>query len=363
MPYPTRTLAQLATEAWAGFTQAIPGATVSTWPNTFKVVGKVLALLGFENEQRRAWLARQQFASTADREWLVRHGWELGLVPDPATAAVGTATVSCTPGLAIPQGLQFTRADGATFSVRTATTPSGSSTSLPLAADTAGATGNTDATTSLALVPSTGAPAGLGTTATVDSAGLTGGADAEATEAFRARVLYRKRNPPQGGAAVDYVEWTDAALATVTGVWVDSFVGNPGHVWVCFTVSDQPDGIPSVGQVAIVQAYLDDPIRRPVTARVNAGAPTAVTVDITVAGLFPDTPDTRAAVSAEMAAVFDEHAAPATPNTASVLYRTWLDGALSRAIGVQHATMTLPAADLTYSTAGDLPVLGTITFV
>src|SRR5579872_6549867 len=112
--YPTRTLAQLATAAWGFFTETIPGAMVRLWPNTFRVIGKVLALIDFENELRRQWLAKQLFASTAtDPAWLARHGWELGLVPDPATAATGSATVSCTPALLIPAGLQFERADGA----------------------------------------------------------------------------------------------------------------------------------------------------------------------------------------------------------------------------------------------------------
>jgi uncharacterized phage protein gp47/JayE len=327
------------------------------------VLGKVLALLDFENEQRRAWLARQLFASTADQAWLARHGWELGLVPDPATVAIGTATVSCTAGLAIPLGLQFQRADDTTFSTSAATTPTGSTVSLPLTADIAGSAGNTDAATSLTLIRSTGAPSGLGTTATVDDDGLTGGADAEATEAFRARVLYRKRNPPQGGAKMDYVEWTDAALAVVTGVWVDQFIGDASHVWVAFTVSDQTNGIPSVGQIATVQAYLDDPLRRPVTAQVTAVAPDPQSVNITIAGLYPDTDQTRAAVTAELQAAFDENASPALPNTPVTFYRVWLDGAIARAIGVQHATMTIPAADLTYSTGGQLPVLGTVTFV
>ena len=363
MAYPIRSLSQLAGAAWGYFTSTIPGAIVSLWPNTFRVIGKVLALIDFENELRRQWLARQLFASTADAAWLDRHGWELGLVRDPAATATGTATVACTPGLVIPQGLQFQRADGATFSVRTATIPAGSAVALPLAADLPGAAGNTDAATALTLVPSGGAPAGLGTSATVDSAGISGGADAEEIEAFRARVLYRKRNPPMGGAKADYVEWTDAALPVVTGVWVDQYIGDPGHVWLAFTVSDQPDGIPAAGQIAAVQAYIEDPIRRPVTARVTVVAPVAQPVAITISGLYPDTPATRAAVAAELIAAFDEHAAPALPNEDFTLYRMWLDGALDRAIGVLRATMTVPSGDLTYSTGGHLPVLGTITFI
>jgi len=149
----------------------------------------------------------------------------------------------------------------------------------------------------------------------------------------------------------------------VTGVWVDQFIGDPGRVWLAFTVSDQTNGIPSAGEIATVQAYVSDPIRRPVTARVTVVAPDAQTVNITVSGLYPNTTDTRAAVQAEIEAVFAEHAQPALPNTAFAFERRWLDAALDRAIGVVRATMISPSADLIFTTGGQMPVLGSISFI
>ena len=137
----------------------------------------------------------------------------------------------------------------------------------------------------LALVVDNGVPEQLGATATVDAGGLTGGTDPEDLETFRARVLYRKRNPPQGGSAPDYVEWAGQALSTVKAVFVDSFANDTRSVWVCFTVSDQANGIPSTDQVATVQAYVSDPVRRPITARVFATGPTEVDVPIALAEL------------------------------------------------------------------------------
>src|ERR1700742_3498309 len=110
MAYPTVTLASLSAQARQFFTQTIPGAIASVWPNTFTIVAKVLALIGFEIELRRTWLFKQQFASTADPPWLYRHGFELGLgPPTAATPAIGTITVACSPGLPIPQGIQYER--------------------------------------------------------------------------------------------------------------------------------------------------------------------------------------------------------------------------------------------------------------
>jgi uncharacterized phage protein gp47/JayE len=369
MAYETRTLAALSTAARQFFTQTIPGAIANVWPNTFTIVGKVLALVDFENELRRQWLYKQIFASTANPAQLYRQGYELGLgAPSAASPATDTMTVACTPGLAIPQGIQYQRADGATFSTRAAVTPAGSTVSLPMQADVAGANGNCPAGTTLTLVPNNAAPAGLGTTGTADTetdgGGFEGGADAETTEAYRQRVLLRKRQPPTGGSDTDYENWTADALSTVipNRVFVDSFLNDTRWVWVSFLVTDQANGIPSSGEVAIVQAYLSDPIRRPTAARVSVTAPTPEAVAVTIQGLVPNTPDTQAAVIAELAAVQAEQIMPATPNTPFVLFRDWIAAAIERAEGVVSATLVAPSGNLTYSTGGQMPVLQAPTF-
>ena len=317
--YTIRSLAQLAAEATGAFVQSVQGTATKLWPNVWRIESKVLALVGFEMEQRRAWLVRQLFASTADRVWLIRHGFELGLQPDPASTSIGTATAAAIPGTVVPIGLQYTRGDGATYSVVANATSAGNSVSLAQEADTAAAAGDTPAGIVLTLVNPDDAPVGLATTCTVDAAsdgtGLSGGTDEESTAAFRARVLYRKRNPPQGGSIPDYVEWVLAAVPTATAVFVDSFQNDRRSVWVQFTVSDQPNGLPTPGQVAAAQAYVSDPIRRPVTARVFVSAPVPQPVNVVVGGLNPDTTDIRASVGAEIQATFLDRARPVQPST------------------------------------------------
>ncbi len=358
MGYEIRTLATLATQAWQFLTQSIPGAIVRIWPNTFRVIGKVLALLDFEHELRRQWLFQQLFASTAEELWLTRHGFELGLTPDPGTASTGLVTVAATPGLLVPAGLSFERADGSTYTTLVDATAAGATVDLVVMADLTGSDYDVEAGDSLSLVTTIAAPFGLGTTGTVGAAGIGGGVDPEELEAFRARVLFRKRNPPQGGSSADYVEWAGEALASVKAVYVDSFSNDSRSVWVCFTVSDQPNGLPTDDEVATVQAYVNDPIRRPVTARVFATGPTPVAVPIALKNFAPDTPDTRAAVAAEIAALQVDEIQPATPSTAFVLYVEAIEAAINRATGVQAFTLVSPAADETYSTGGQMPVLG-----
>ncbi|MCJ2098937.1 baseplate J/gp47 family protein [Methylobacterium sp. E-046] len=362
--YTIRSLAQLAAEATGAFVQSVQGTATKLWPNVWRVESKVLALIGFEMEQRRAWLVKQLFASTAERVWLIRHGFELGLQPDPAGTAMGTATATVTPGTVVPIGLQYARADGVTFSTVATITATGNSVSLPLEADVAAAAGNTSAGTLLTLVNPDDAPVGLAATCAVDpasdGAGLSGGSDEESIESFRGRVLYRKRNPPQGGSVADYVEWVQAAVPTVNAVFVDSFQNDARSVWVQFTVTDQPNGIPTAGQIAAAQAYVDDPIRRPVTARVFVSAPIPVPQNVVVAGLSPDTADIRASVRAEIAAVYADRARPGMPSNPFQFSGSWLDEAVSRATGENSHGQVTPG-DLTF-TSGNMPVFGSVSF-
>ncbi|ACL57414.1 baseplate J/gp47 family protein [Methylobacterium nodulans] len=365
--YNIRSLAELGSQARKYFTQAVEGAVALVWANTFTVFAKVLALLDFEHEQRRAWLFKQMFASTADEIWLVRHAFELGLAQGAGQTAFGRVTVAATPGLVVPAGLTWVREDGLTYTTLAQAIAAGNSVTLYVEADLVGEVGNVAAGTELTLSPDSDAPEALGTVATVvaaeDGSGLSGGIDAEDLESLRARVLARKRNPPHGGAEGDYIAWvTEALPGVVRAVWVDSFSNDARSVWVMFTVADQPNGIPTAAQVATVQAHIDDGVRRPVTARVFVSAPIAHHINLLIAGLSPDTPDIRDAIAAEVEAVFVDRAEPGKPTKgAFALSRSWLTEAISRATGEDRHRLVTPADDLVFG-PGQLPVPGLISY-
>lgn len=368
--YTIRSLAQLAAEATSAFVQSVQGTATKLWPNVWRIESKVLALIGFEMEQRRAWLVRQLFASTADRVWLIRHGFEYGLQPEPASTAIGTATAAANPGTVVPIGLQYARGDGATYSTVASVSATGNSISVELEADDASAASDTPAGTTLTLVNPDDAPVGLAKVCVVDAAadgtGLSGGADEQDIETFRAQVLYRKRNPPQGGAGVDYAQWVQAAVPNVLAVYVDSFQNDSRSVWVQFTVSDQPNGIPSEGQVAAAQAYIDEsgdagPVRRPVTARAFVSRSNPVPVDVVIGGLAPDTMDVRLAIEAEIAATFVDRARPGKPSAPFRFSVSWLNEAISRATGEDSHRLVSPTSDLVFA-SGQLPVPGSIAY-
>lgn len=362
MAYVVPKLADLSQRARRLFAEAIPGAIVDIWPNTFAVVAKVMAALGYEIHLRIRWLVRQLFASTADEVWLVRHGYELGLTRIPARKAAGFATLAVASGTTVPAGVTVRRGDGALFATRTSAVGAGPATSLEFEALTAGAAGNTLAGETLELIDLAYAGT-VGATATVAAGGIGGGADIEDIEAFRQRILDRKRRPPQGGSRSDWERWAKETDGAVTRVFVDAFANDIRTVWLSFLRRDRANGVPTAADVAAVQAYVGDDMRRPVTARVTVVAPVPQAVAVTIAGLAPDTTAVRAAIAAELAALFAERTAPATPNVPFVLSRSWITEAVARATGEDRHRVTVPADDLTYTTPGHMPVLGTITYV
>ncbi|MDD4952837.1 MAG: baseplate J/gp47 family protein, partial [Desulfovibrionaceae bacterium] len=92
---------------------------------------------------------------------------------------------------------------------------SGGAASAPVDAVEAGTGGNESAGVSLTL---TSPVSGVQSTAAVAAGGITGGADQEADEALRARLITRIQQSPHGGAGYDYVAWA-LEVSGVTRAW------------------------------------------------------------------------------------------------------------------------------------------------
>ncbi len=158
-----------------------------------------------------------------------------------------------------------------------------------------GSQGNMDAGTTLSLVNPI---AGVDTDGTVDST-VTVGVDTESDDDLRARLLFTIRNPPDGGSDNDYTRWA-TEVAGVTRAWVYKNALGRGTVLVLIVMDNSLTGpIPDPGTVAAVQAYIDDPSRRPVTADVTVAGPTADPLAMSIQ-ISPNTPDIQDAITAEM---------------------------------------------------------------
>ena len=361
------TLADLSEQVRQKFRAYMPGSDAWVWPNNIGVTAKVIAGTLSALYSRLDYLQRQAFAVTADDEFLDRHAAGIGLSRRPALPASGSVDFTGTAAFAVITGAILQRADGQQFAVLTGGNLAVAGTlTLPVQAISGGAQGLTLSATQMTVV------SGLTGTATaeVSSGGLTGGSDVEDRETFRARILFRKRNPYAGGSASDYVTWA-MSVTGVTRVYVERLWAGPGTVRV-FPITDALtiNGIPSAATLAAVSQVIA--LNAPAGALVTVAAAVALPVNITVTGLQPATTAMQNAAKAAIADAFIQHGAVAGNDTAvsvlpflSVPYSfslSWLWQAVANASGSLRHTLTSPATDVTIS-AGRMPVPGTVTFV
>jgi len=213
----------------------------------------------------------------------------------------------------------------------------------------------------------------------VGATGIVGGADVEPDgdpyttdlATFRGRILFRKRNPPQGGSAADYVMW-GTELSGVTRVYVERAWSGPGTVRV-FPVFDEE--FAAAGGIAPAERIKDvrDHIAAyaPASAAITVSAPTSLPIDVEIVGLTPDITSVREAVLAELRATFRRKGRVAgadipvqsMPYLATPLNwsRSWIWQAVANATGEEAHGILQPASDVTIP-AGFIPVLGTVTF-
>jgi uncharacterized phage protein gp47/JayE len=194
-----------------------------------------------------------------------------------------------------------------------------------------------------------------------------GGSDLEDPEAYRARIWFKKKNPPQGGADPDYIEWA-TSVAPVTDAWI--FPQFPEANSVSVRVANYDANPPTVasGDVAKVLAYLTDRKRKPVTADIRVLS--VVISPITVAAAFrPFTAATRAAAEAALRDLFSSHgkdrAEPGAPGT--TIAASQIQDTISGAAGILACTlgtMTQDAATVTQVSLSmnQVPALGAVTF-
>lgn len=352
-------LPALVTRAANAFRVNLKGSDARLWPNNVAASAKVLAGQTFENFSFLQWIAKQILVSTADGEFVERHAREYGMARLSATFATGSVVISGDPNIAVPAGIVLLRSDNVAYDVISAGVTDGDgNATLQVRSRVSGKSGNASAGVALTM---TAALDRLNLEAVVASAGIGSGADLESIKSLRARVLFRKRLPPHGGAAHDYVSWA-REINGVTRVFVDPVTQSNGRtsIGVWFLMDDTySDGIPQGSDVQAVADYID--ALRPAGALVDVQAPIKQPVNITITGLSPDTTAVRDAVRAELADLFRRRVSVSTLTSPFTLYRSKIVEAISVAVGEDHHTLTAPGGD-TAATVGKLLTLGTVTF-
>ncbi len=314
-----------------------------------QVLTRVLSGAAHSLHGHVAWLAEQVIIDTAEAEYLERWANIWGVERKPAAAAVGNVTINGSSGVVIPAGSALVRTDGVEYATNAEATISGGTATIAVTASQAGAAGNALAGITLNLVSPI---SGVNSQATVAAGGLVSGADTEADDALRARLLARIQAPPHGGASADYIAWA-LEVAGVTRAWVYPGELGLGTVTVRFVRDDDASIIPDAAEVTAVQAHLDT--LRPVTAALTVVAPIAVPLNLTIQ-LTPNTSTVQAAVQAELADLLRREAEPG-----GTILISHIREAISLAAGETNHVLSVPSADVTHTT-GQIAVMGTITW-
>lgn len=353
------TLPEIQARVESEFNARLPGADATLRHSNLGVIAKVLAGASHGQHAHLDWIALQILPDTATGEFLERHADTYGVRRRLASLASGTVRVTGADGIAIPAGTRIARSDGVEFEVTEGGNIANGQADLSIQARQVGATSNTPINATLRL-QTTIAGADSEATALVE---IAGGADAESDADLRKRLLLRIQEPPQGGAAHDYVQWA-LQVPGVTRVWVAPRELGTGTVTVRFMMDDvraefggapQGDNSPApTGDIALVYEHIG--ALRPVTAELFVVAPVLEPIDVTIEDLAPDTAEVRAAIEAELSAMLFNISRPGGTIPISKIWE-----AVSRAAGEDSHRVTSPVADVVLET-GRIGVLGDISY-
>ena len=319
------------------------------------IYARVLGLSAFDLWVFLNRLSQELMPDTAE-DWLARHGAIWGEPQEQPVAAAGTIDVVCSAGGVLPSSFAFTAPGGAVYETINAGTIAAAGTlAVGVSAAVAGSAGNLASGVTLTAV---NPQSFLATnTGVVDANGVTGGADLEDPEVWRARILRRIRQRGAGGDASDFVQWSQEVLP---GCMVAAISPGAGQITVAIAIpTASGPRVPTSTELSEVSAYLND-----ATARKPLGAPV---VDVIAATLQPVNfslhlnPDTLAIRSAATAAL-GLYFMSSDIAIGSTLDVSRSDNAINVGFEGHNFDRAAPAADVAPATVTSLLTLGTVTF-
>lgn len=362
MAFNRPTLQQIADRIISDFQSRITNGSSLLRRSFVKIASRVYAgalhlLYGY-----LSWIKDQIFATTADTDDLNTHGNEVSIIRIAAIKATGSGVATGTDGINIPAGSELQSGEGKIYLVDLDAVIAGGAANIDFTAQTADAASNDDGGIELTFVSPI---SGVNTIVTVDSSGITGGADEEDDDSYRERILARKRTPPHGGTEFDYVNWCKE-VSGVTRVWTFPQYQGAGTIGVAFVRDNDIDTfIPDEAERNEVYNYLlshtdpisGDTIGVPVTAQPGLFVLelTSLTINIQIA-IFPNTSTVRASVISKITDFIDAEGGPG-----ETLYLSRLSEVISQAVDEERHRIISPASDVTVAVT-QVPVIGTITF-
>ena len=251
-------------------------------------------------------------------------------------------------GLKVTAGSVIQRDDLVQYTTTDDATSSGGVLRVPIACSSAGAVGNADDGTALILVTPVN---GLPSSGVADT--LTGGFDTEELETWRARVIERYYWTPQGGADGDYVVWAKE-VPGITRAWTYRHWMGTGTVGVMIASSDLINPIPEESTETAARQHIE-PLAPVAGSDLYVFRPVAHKVDFHIR-VTPDTPEIRAAITAELRSFLLRDGYPQ-----GELKVSRISEAISGANGEYSHQLLAPADNISIA-KNELAVLGTISW-
>lgn len=293
-----------------------------------------------------AYLADQIFVTTAELEYLTRLGLMFGIPRKAASFATGSLIFVGTDGVLVPVGSRAVTEDGIEYETTANGTIAGGVADIAATAVEPGSAANMAAPVAMVLVTPIAGISGV-TVGTL----FTGGEAQENDEDYRARLLFRLREPPAGGTAADYIAWA-LAVAGVSNAWCFPAAPGPGQVTVVFTGTA---GIPAV------ESYIEE--RMPVTTDLIVTTPSLQTINFTIL-ITPDSSALRSAITANLSQFFETVPVPGEGIKIAQIQNAISTSGVSNFQIMQitkNAVPKSPYTDIAMS-GFEYGVLGTITF-
>lgn len=300
------------------------------------------------------WIVRQIIPTTeSDDQTIIETAQFEGVIRKQATYAAGPATLNGT--VPAPVGTVLQHKDGRQYAVTSSASPSSGTVAVQVQSIAVGAEGNLAAGEVLTLV--TPVP---GLQANGTSGDISGGADIEPISELLERLLFRKRNPPMGGAVADYVAWM-REVPGVTRAWAyDAWQGG-GTVGIGWVFDDRIDILSTPTDKLAMMEYLfrhPDPATGVLVGRPGGIEPVDIDIQLKITDLAitptPDTANIRAAITANISGY------ERTLQPGNTLLLSSIRTAIGSAAGVKDYSLDL-AADVP-ADPDELNVIGVITW-
>jgi uncharacterized phage protein gp47/JayE len=202
--------------------------------------------------------------------------------------------------------------------------------------------------------------AGADSNLRADYAGVGGGADAEADEDYRARILERVHNPLAHFNEADIIQQAKQ-VPGVTRVWPKPTTPAAGQVTVYFVRDNDASIIPSAGEITTTKNKILE--IKPVSiddTDVIVSAPTAVPSNFAFTAISPDTTTMREAITASINANAKKQ--NEGEDWREDDYRAAINGTVDRVTNAELDTFTLTLTGDVTIAAGEIATVGTISF-